>query len=124
MVLLGFRIWMMAGGQPIFNENELPAMVHPSLLVRTLTFNYYLVVNSGLLLLPNYAGEILAFPYLFVPYDGPRWEWRFALISTLDLAVRARAPAPTFMPAHAIQQPAYHHHMYTGADEDNGIAKM
>jgi hypothetical protein len=57
---------------------------------------------SGLLLLPNYAGEILAFPYLFVPYDGPRWEWRFALISTLDLAVRARAPAPTFMPAHAI----------------------
>ena len=41
---------------------------------------------SGLLLLPNYAGQVLAFPYLFVPHDGPRWEWRFALISTLDLA--------------------------------------
>lgn len=51
-LLLAFRVWMMGGGQPIFNDNELPALECPSSSTRILTFAYYAVVNMGLLVFP------------------------------------------------------------------------
>ena len=42
----------MGEGQPIFNEYELPALSHPDLTTRVLTFSWYAVINAGLLLFP------------------------------------------------------------------------
>ena len=55
---------------------------------------------TGLITLPYYFGHLLACPYLFREHDGPRWGWRFALISLLDIAgvtigtISVRAPLP------------------------------
>merc|ERR1719272_2898267 len=50
--LLAFRMWMMGGGEPIFNENELPAIAHKDSLTRFLTFNYYATFHLQLLVAP------------------------------------------------------------------------
>lgn len=52
MGLLAFRMWMMGGGEPIFNEYELPAIAHKDSLTRFLTFNYYAAFHLQLLVAP------------------------------------------------------------------------
>lgn len=52
-LLIVLRVWMMGGGQPIFNENELPALECPSTMTAGLTFAYYAVVNAAILIFPN-----------------------------------------------------------------------
>lgn len=51
--LLAIRLQMMAGGNPIFNEHELPATACEDHLPRWLTFNYYTAFNLQLLVAPT-----------------------------------------------------------------------
>lgn len=51
-LLLGFRIWMLGGELPRFQEQDNPASFSDSLLTRALTYCYLFYFNAKLLLFP------------------------------------------------------------------------
>lgn len=72
--LLAFRMWMMGGGEPIFNENELPAIAHKDSLTRFLTFNYYSAFHMQLLVAPVLQSSDWSYGSipLLTSYSDPR----------------------------------------------------
>lgn len=83
--LLAFRVWMMGEGQPIFNEYELPALSHPDLTTRVLTFSWYAVINAGLLLFPlNQSSD---WSYGSIPLVQTVADPRFVLIALFYVVV-------------------------------------
>lgn len=85
IVLIAFRIWMMGGGKPIFNDNELPALAHPSTIVRSLTFNFYVVVNAMLLMLP--VMQCSDWSYGSIPLVENFFDSRVIAIAALYIAL-------------------------------------
>ncbi|GCB74546.1 hypothetical protein scyTo_0003637 [Scyliorhinus torazame] len=52
LLILFFRVWIMAGSMPNFSEQDNPASFSPYLLTRFLTYSYLLTFNAWLLLAP------------------------------------------------------------------------
>ncbi|XP_078424631.1 protein O-mannosyl-transferase TMTC1 isoform X1 [Cetorhinus maximus] len=52
LLILFFRVWIMAGSMPNFSEQDNPASFSPYFLTRFLTYSYLLTFNAWLLLAP------------------------------------------------------------------------
>ncbi|XP_072915104.1 protein O-mannosyl-transferase TMTC1 isoform X1 [Hemitrygon akajei] len=73
LLILFFRVWIMAGSMPNFSEQDNPASFSPYLLTRFLTYSYLLTFNAWLLLAPMtlcYDWQVGSIPLVESLWDG------------------------------------------------------
>ncbi|XP_055506292.1 protein O-mannosyl-transferase TMTC1 isoform X2 [Leucoraja erinacea] len=73
LLILFFRVWIMAGSMPNFSEQDNPASFSPHLLTRFLTYSYLLTFNAWLLLAPItlcYDWQVGSIPLVESLWDG------------------------------------------------------
>ncbi|XP_069759228.1 protein O-mannosyl-transferase TMTC1 isoform X2 [Narcine bancroftii] len=73
LLILFFRVWIMAGSMPNFSEQDNPASFSPHFLTRFLTYSYLLTFNAWLLLAPItlcYDWQVGSIPLVESLWDG------------------------------------------------------